>query len=159
MQKISAGLLMYKLVNDELKVFIAHPGGPFWKDKNEGAWSIPKGEPNEEEDDLLKVAIREFKEETGIDASRKEFIELGSAQQKSGKIVHCWAFEGDWSGLLMCSTYVNLEFPSHSKKFIKFPEIDRAGFFNFEEAKKKINPAQIAFLERLEVKLQTPSAQ
>ena len=144
---------MYKIVNDELRVFIAHPGGPFWKNKDIGCWSITKGEVEEGEDDLLKVAIREFKEETGIDASGKAFIELGTAQQKSGKIVHCWAFEGDWSGLLMCSTYVNMEFPSHSKKFIKFPEIDRAGFFNLEQAKKKINPAQIVFLEMLKGKL------
>lgn len=142
---------MYKIINNELKVFIAHPGSPFWKAQDVGAWSIPKGEPNENEP-LLNAAIREFKEETGIDA-HAPFIELGKVQQKSGKLVHCWAFEGDWSGLLATTTYVNMEYPPRSKKFIKFPEIDRAGFFTLEEAKKKINPAQIELIARLAEKI------
>ncbi len=151
MPKTSAGLLMYEIANNELKVFIAHPGGPFWKNKEAGAWSIPKGEPNENEN-LLNAAIREFKEETGIDA-KEPFIPLGTIQQKSGKIVHCWAFEGNWSGLLVTSSHVNMEWPSKSGKFIKFPEIDKAGFFSIEEAKKKINPCQKELIARLAEKV------
>lgn len=151
MLKDSAGLLMYKIVDSELKVFIVHPGGPFWKDKDEGAWSIPKGEI-EEGEDTLSAARREVKEETGIEA-KEPFIELGHVRQASGKIVYCWAYEGDWAGLLMGSAYVKMEWPIGSQKIISFPEVDKAGFFTIEEARMKLNPAQSELLERLKEKL------
>jgi predicted NUDIX family NTP pyrophosphohydrolase len=151
MLKDSAGLLMYKISNGELMVFIVHPGGPFWKDKDEGAWSIPKGEVDEGEE-LLSAAMREVKEETGLEA-KEPFIELGSVMQASGKIVYCWAFEGDWTGLLMGSSYVRMEWPLGSGKTISFPEVDKAGFFTLEEARRKLNPAQADFLDRLREKI------
>jgi len=143
---------MYKIYEGKLKVFIVHPGGPFWKDKDSGAWSIPKGELKGGEG-FLNCAIREMKEETGVDASGREFIELGMVVQKSGKKVYCWAFEGDWSGLLICKSYATIEWPYKSGKMIKFPEVDKAGFFFVEDAGKKINPAQKEFIERLKEKL------
>lgn len=157
MAKTSAGLLMYKLNEGKLKVFIVHPGGPFWKDKEKGAWSIPKGEL-EDNEEMIDCAVREMKEETGIDVSGKEFIELGSVVQKSGKKVYCWAFEGDWIGLLICRSYAEIEWPYKSGKKIKIPEIDRADFFEAEKAKLKINPAQKEFIERLEEKLKETSS-
>lgn len=143
---------MYKFKGNELKVFICHLGGPFYKNKNEGYWSIPKGEVEIGESDLLKVALREMKEETDIDApkDKEKYIFLDAITQKSGKIVHCWAFEGDWSGLLMGNSFVEILYNGEK---IKFPEIDKAGFFTIEDAKRKLNPAQVAFLDRLKEKL------
>ncbi|MEK6824410.1 MAG: NUDIX domain-containing protein [Nanoarchaeota archaeon] len=149
--KISAGLLMYRF-RPELEVFIVHPGGPFWKNKDESSWSIPKGEL-EEGEDLLSAAKREFMEETGLKIDSESFIQLGNVTLKSGKIVHAWAFEGDWSGLLMCQSYMNLEWPPRSGKLIKFPEVDKASFFSPEIAKKKINPAQRELIDKLEAVL------
>ncbi len=146
--KESSGLMMYKIEGDVLKVFLVHPGGPFWKNKEDGAWSIPKGEI-EDEENLLETAKREFKEEVGFEA-KGEFISLGEIQQKAGKIVHAWAFEGDWPGLLMCQSYVEIEWPLRSGKKLKIPEVDKARFFSVEEAMKKINQAQIELIERLE---------
>ncbi|MDO8508128.1 MAG: NUDIX domain-containing protein [Nanoarchaeota archaeon] len=154
MPKISSGLLMYKFANSELKVFLVHPGGPFWKNKDEGAWSVPKGEV-EENEDFLDTAKREFSEEVGFIPESDNFIPLGEVVQKSGKIVHCWAFQGDWSGLLMTSSFVTIEYPVKSGKFIKIPEIDKAQFFPIQEARKKINPSQKNFLDRLEAILQS----
>ena len=151
--KKSAGVLLYKWNKGKLKVFLVHPGGPFWKDKDEGVWSIPKGEVEEGENDMLEVAIRELMEETGINLinrQRKEFVYLENVKQKSGKEVFCWAIEGDWSGLLMGSSYVKIEWPLKSGKIIKFLEVDRAGFFPIEQARKKINESQRDFFERLE---------
>ncbi len=160
MTKESAGLMMYKIGGDVLKVFLVHPGGPFWKNKEDGAWSIPKGEI-EEGENLLETAKREFKEEVGFEA-KGNFFSLGKIQQKAGKIVHAWAFEGDWSGLLMCQSYVEIEWPLRSGKKIKIPEVDKARFFSSEEAKKKINQAQKELIERLEdflkEKIRTDSA-
>ncbi len=144
MPKTSSGLLMYKTKNNQIYVFLAHPGGIFWKNKDEGAWSIPKDEVNEGED-LLETAKREFKEEIGI-KSEGNFISLGEIKQKAGKIVHAWAFEGDWNGLLMCQSYVEIEIKGRK---MKIPEIGKASFFSIEEAKKKINPAQKEFIERM----------
>ena len=152
MQKTSAGILIYKHNDGKLKLFIVHPGGPFWKDKDEGAWSIPKGEVEQGEENLLGVAKRELKEETGI-SIEGNFIDLGEVKQKSGKIVKAWAIEGDWSGLLMCQSFVEIEWPYKSGKKIKIPEVDKAGFFSVEDAKRKINPAQREFIERLQEKL------
>ena len=142
---------MYRF-RPELEVFIVHPGGPFWKNKDESSWSIPKGEL-EEGEDLLSAAKREFMEETGLKIDSESFIQLGNVTLKSGKIVHAWAFEGDWSGLLMCQSYMNLEWPPRSGKLIKFPEVDKASFFSPEIAKKKINPAQRELIDKLEAVL------
>lgn len=151
MQKISAGLLMYKINDDKLKVFLVHPSGLFWKNKDKNAWTIPKGEV-ENNEDFFETAKREFFEETGIKVKANNFIELGNIKQKSGKIVHAWAFEGDWLGLLK-QNMIEVEFPFKSGKKIKVPEIDKAGFFSVEEAKEKINPRQFEFIERLKKEL------
>lgn len=154
-KKVSAGLIMYKVTDEKLKVFLIHPGGPFWKNKDFGAWSIPKGEPDEGEKDLLAVARREFDEEIGVASptEKEKYISLGDITQKSGKVVHAWAFEGDWNGLLMCRSFVDVEWPEKSRKIIKIPEVDRAGFFSIENTKERINPAQFELVERLIEKL------
>ena len=149
MPKISAGLLMYRFKDSKLEVLIVHPGGPYWKNKDEGAWSIPKGEV-EENEDFLEAAKREFKEEIGISPNSEKFISLGEIKQKAGKIVYAWAFESDWHGLLMTQIYIEIEYPPKSNKFIKIPEIDKASFFTINIAKKKINPAQKEFIDKLE---------
>ena len=151
--KESSGLLMYKIVDGKLNVFLVHPGGPFWKDKDKGAWSIPKGEADDfDEGSLFATAIREFEEETGIfcPKEKQKYFDLGNIKQKSSKIVHAWAFEGDWTGLLICKSFVEMDF--HGKK-LKFPEVDRAGFFNIDKAKEKINSAQFELVERLREKI------
>jgi predicted NUDIX family NTP pyrophosphohydrolase len=155
-KKESAGLMMYRLRDGVLQVLLVHPGGPFWKNKDVGAWSIPKGEVGEGED-LLATARREFFEELGINAEGT-FESLGSIKQKAGKVVHAWAFEGDCDvGQLRCGTNVEIEWPPRSGRKISFPEIDRAEFFTPIDAKVKINPAQIELLERLERRHGAPS--
>jgi predicted NUDIX family NTP pyrophosphohydrolase len=147
----SAGFLMYRQVTvSAIEVFLAHPGGPFFKSKDEGSWTIPKGEIPEGEEPLA-AALREFEEETGlrIDPTSK-FIDLGLVRQKSGKVVQAWAVEGDWpEGHCLKSNTFEIEWPPRSGKFQDFPEIDRAEFFPLEAARRKINPAQIVFLDRL----------
>ncbi|MBX4196432.1 NUDIX domain-containing protein [Candidatus Pacearchaeota archaeon] len=143
MKRISAGLLMYRK-RKELEVFLVHPGGPFFKGKDDGFWGIPKGEVNEGEE-LFAAAQREFKEETGIDPSGN-YISLGEIKMKGGKIVHAWAFEGEWNGLLV-TNYFSMRLKSGEWK--KFPEVDRAGFFSLSQAKTKMNAAQFEFIERL----------
>ena len=126
--RVSAGLLMYRFKDGELQVFLAHPGGPYFKKKDEGHWTIPKGEIHAGEN-LLDTAIREFQEETGIQPAG-EFIELGSIRQKGGKLVHGWAFHGNWDeSIPITSNTCKLEWPPLSGKFLSFPEIDRAEFF------------------------------
>ncbi|MBI4044597.1 MAG: NUDIX domain-containing protein [Candidatus Diapherotrites archaeon] len=152
MKKTSAGLLMYRLKDGELEVFLAHPGGPFYVRKDEGFWTIPKGEVNENEE-LLAAAQREFEEETGV-VPEVEFIPLGSVRQKSGKIVHAWAFEGKKEPhILPKSNFFEMEWPPHSGKTGRFPEIDKAEFFGAKKAREKIHPAQAEFIERLEEKI------
>jgi predicted NUDIX family NTP pyrophosphohydrolase len=146
--KQSAGLLMYRRAEGGLEVFLAHPGGPFFARKDEGVWTIPKGEPNPDED-LLACAIREFAEETGIKPAAASYRALGSVQQKGGKLVHCWAFEGAWSGEPVRSNTFEMEWPPRSGRKQTFPEIDRAAFFPLAEAERKLLPAQCAFLQRL----------
>jgi predicted NUDIX family NTP pyrophosphohydrolase len=146
---LSAGLLMFRIKGGELQVFLVHPGGPFWAKKDEGAWSIPKGEVQENEP-LLDTAIREFEEEIGV-VPKGEFLELGSIKQRGGKTVHAWAFEGDYDeSRPIKSNLFSMEFPPGSGKIREFPEIDKARFFGLEEARKKINPAQVEFIERLQ---------
>lgn len=148
--KKSAGLLMYRIKNNQLEFFLAHPGGPFWKTKDLGVWSIPKGEV-EENEEIFDAAKREFEEETGI-KPRGEFTELGEVKQ-AHKTVYIWAFQGEFSGLMMRQSMIEIEFPPKSGKKIKIPEVDKVSFFNLETAKQKIIPAQADFLIRLKEKL------
>lgn len=146
--KVSAGLLMFRFEEGKLQVFLVHPGGPFWAKKDRGAWSIPKGEV-EEGDSPQETALREFKEETGIEPEGELFY-LGMVKQKGGKLVHAWAFEGDYDeSVPLRSNVFTMEFPPHSGKIREFPEVDRASFFDSEESKLKINPAQVELIERL----------
>lgn len=148
MQKVSAGLLMYRLRKGELEFLLAHPGGPFWQNRDAGAWTIPKGEIQPGEEPIL-AAQREFEEEIGL-KPQGNFIELKPITQKGGKIVHAWAFEGECDTESIRSNTFQMEWPPHSGKFETCPEVDRAGFFRMAEAKEKINPAQMAFLEELQ---------
>jgi len=146
--KVSAGLLLYRRRGGGAEVLLAHPGGPFFARKDEGAWSIPKGEVAEGEE-LLAAAVREFREEIGIEPAGA-FIPLGSVKQKGGKTVHAWAVEGDYDTTRPPpSNAFQLEWPPRSGKMSEFPEIDRVEFFSLETAAKKINPAQASFIDEL----------
>ena len=146
----SAGILMFRRLLGKLEVLLVHPGGPFFVNKDAGAWSIPKGEPNPGED-LLAAAKREFAEETGVEP-RGEFLVLTPVKQKSGKIVHAWAVKGDFDTTQLKSNTCQIEWPPRSGKRIEIPEIDRAEFFDLTTARSKINPAQVALLVELENK-------
>ena len=148
MPQISAGLLLYRIRNGALEFLLVHPGGPFWKNKDAGAWTIPKGEIADNEEPLA-AAIREFEEELGFKPSGP-FIELTSIKQKAGKVVRAWAFEGDCDPSQIKSNTFSMEWPPRSGKQEEFPEVDRAKFFGLEEAKTKINPGQIPLLEELQ---------
>ena len=148
MPKVSAGLLMFRVREDQLEFLLAHPGGPFWKDRDAGAWTIPKGEIQEGEDPLA-AAQREFEEEIGF-TPHGHFIALTPITQKGGKIVHAWAFEGDCDTTRIRSNTFQMEWPPRSGKFIACPEVDRACFYRMTEAMQKINSAQIALLEELQ---------
>lgn len=143
----SAGILLYRRTNHNLEVFLIHPGGPFWKKKETGAWSIPKGEFNDEEDPLA-AAKREFEEETGHEISG-HFIELKTIQQKSGKWVFAWAVEGNLDPSTIVSNTFKQEWPYKSGQWKTYPEVDKAGWFSLEEAKALINPAQVELLNDL----------
>jgi predicted NUDIX family NTP pyrophosphohydrolase len=153
--RVSAGLLIFRRPKiDIVEVLLVHPGGPFWKNKDDGAWTIPKGEAQPEEDLQTRAQI-EFEEELGIKPAGN-FIPLGSIKQKGGKTVHAWAFEGDLpQNFQLESNTFEIEFPPRSGEFREFPEIDRAEFFADETARRKINPAQIPFLDRLREALAT----
>jgi predicted NUDIX family NTP pyrophosphohydrolase len=139
---------MFRKRQGELEVLLVHPGGPFFRNKDDGAWTIPKGEVGEGEDLFARARI-EFQEELGF-APSGNWIELGSVKQKGGKTVHAWAFEGDLPDhFKLASNTFEMEWPPRSGSTQTFPEIDRAEFFSIEDARKKINAAQIAFLERL----------
>jgi len=149
--KQSAGILLYRNTNNILEIFLVHPGGPFFKNKDEGSWSIPKGEFLDDEE-ALTAAKREFEEETGqtIDG---DFISLGSIKQKNGKTVYAWAVEGDINHETIMSNTCEVEWPPRSGKKLTIPEIDRAAWFRVDEAKRKINPAQAELIDRLVSKL------
>jgi predicted NUDIX family NTP pyrophosphohydrolase len=147
MPKKSAGILFYRFQNNLLELLLVHPGGPFWESKDQGAWSIPKGELNENEE-MMAAAKREIKEELGIDATGK-FTELSSVKQKSGKVIYCWATQQDIDITKVKSNNFELEWPPKSGKKKKFPEIDRAAWFTPEKATSKINSAQRPFIEQL----------
>ena len=147
--KVSAGLLMFRRRDAHIEVLLVHPGGPFWARKDDGAWTIPKGEAAPGEDLLTRAQI-EFAEELGVCPSG-EWIELGSVKQRGGKTVHAWAFEGDLaSDFEVRSNLFEMEWPPRSGKRASFPEVDRAEFFEIEAARVKINPAQQCLLDRLQ---------
>ena len=145
--KQSAGILLYRRNTDSLEVFLVHPGGPFWKNKDVGSWTIPKGEFTGEEP-ALDAAIREFREETGF-VLKGPFRPLSPIRQKGGKRVYAWAFQGDIDPSAIVSNTFELEWPRNSGRQITYPEVDKAGWFSLEKAREMINPAQIAFLEEL----------
>jgi predicted NUDIX family NTP pyrophosphohydrolase len=146
--RVSAGLLMFRRRDGEPEGLLVHPGGPFFAKKDEGAWTIPKGEAAPDEDLLTRAQI-EFEEELGF-RPHGNWIELGSIKQKGGKTVHAWAFEGDLpDSFKLKSNTFEIEWPPRSGKRKQFPEIDRAEFFVEEIARRKIKPAQIILLDRL----------
>lgn len=149
MKKQSAGILMYRFKDKKLQVLLVHPGGPFFKNKDQGAWSIPKGEFGEEETPQ-DAAIREFHEELGLTLSAEDLTALRPVKQKGGKIVFCWAVQGDFSPELLASNTFDLEWPPNSGLIRQFPEVDRADWFDMDKAKWIINEAQTEFLEELE---------
>ena len=149
MSKKSAGLLIYRVREAGIEVLLVHPGGPFWKNKDTAAWSIPKGEFTEEEP--LSAAIREVKEEIGLLATGK-FLELTPIKQKSGKIVYAWAYESDFDPQTLCSNTFTMEWPPRSGKIIEIPEVDKAAWFSLEEAGIKINAGQILILHEFKLK-------
>jgi predicted NUDIX family NTP pyrophosphohydrolase len=147
MPKRSAGLLMYRGSGPRLELLLVHPGGPFWAKKDLGAWSIPKGEHMPDEDPLT-VAQREFAEETGT-RPRGKFRPLGEVVQAGGKRVSAWAVDGDFDPAALVSNTFETEWPPRSGRRRSFPEVDRAGWFSPEEARRKINAGQRAFVDRL----------
>lgn len=144
----SAGILLYRVHNRVLEVLLVHPGGPFWKNKDAAAWSIPKGEFTNEEDPL-EAALRELEEETGIPVKKSTCTPLTPVKQKGGKLIMAWAMKGNLKPEEIKSNTFEFEWPPKSGKKQEFPEIDKAGWFTIEEAKEKINPAQAALLDEL----------
>jgi len=140
--------LLYRRLNKAPEVLLVHPGGPFWKNKDIGAWSVPKGEFTDDEEPLI-AAIREVKEELGIDVAG-DFIELLPQKQKSGKIVYTWALEQDADADSISSNTFEIEWPPRSRRMIEIPEVDRAAWLSLEEAKLKIIPGQVPIIENLE---------
>jgi predicted NUDIX family NTP pyrophosphohydrolase len=147
MAKKSAGLLMYRRRGGQVEVLLIHPGGPFWSRKDDGAWSIPKGEFADEEAPF-DAALREFQEETGFRASGN-FVALAPIRQAGGKIVHAWVVEGDCDAAAVKSNTFSMEWPSHSSQWRTFPEVDRAGWFSLAQAEVKILNSQRPLLEQL----------
>lgn len=150
----SAGILLYRRVTGPLEVFLVHPGGPFWKNKDSGSWTIPKGEFDHTEP-ALDAAIREFREETGF-SLKGHFQPLSPIRQKGGKRVFAWALAGDLDPAAITSNSFEIEWPRHSGKQQQFPEVDKGGWFPLAAARSIINPAQIALLEELEETLTDP---
>ena len=147
--KASAGLLMFRVCDGAPQVLLVHLGGPFWKNKDDGAWFVPKGEI-EPGEDPQSAAIREFREETGFEPpAHHSLIPLGSVKHKSGKIVHAWAFEGDCNPKQLRSNTFTMQWPPKSGRQQEFPEVDRAEFFGIDEAAKKILPAEQPLIESL----------
>jgi predicted NUDIX family NTP pyrophosphohydrolase len=151
MPKQSAGLLLFRERSGRLEVLLVHPGGPFWKNKDEGAWSIPKGEIADGEDPLA-AARREFEEETGFRAEG-EAIVLRPLRQAGGKTVHAWAVRGDLDADRIRSNSFSLEWPPKSGRSQEFPEVDRAGWFTLDLARRKMLKGQVGFLDQLQALL------
>ncbi len=155
MQKKSAGILLYRFSNAELQVLIVHPGGPFWRNKDEGAWSIPKGEFETEAP--LEAALREFKEETGATLSGA-FIELTPVKMKSGKVIFAFAHQADLDVNTISSNTFIVEWPPQSDKFQQFPEVDAASWANYATCSKKLNPALLPLVDELTAMLNQSDA-
>jgi predicted NUDIX family NTP pyrophosphohydrolase len=149
----SAGILLHRQGTAGREVLLVHPGGPFWARKDLGAWSIPKGEVDDDED-ARACALREFAEETGTRLPDAALEELGSVTLKSGKLVLAWAVAGDLDEAAVSSNTFELEWPPRSGRTQSFPEIDRAGWFDLATAREKLNPAQAEFVDRLATLLQ-----
>jgi len=143
MKKQSAGVLMYRFISGQIQFLLVHPGGPFWAKKDTGVWSIPKGEF--EDEDPKEAAKREFLEETGAEI-KGELVQLTPQIQKSGKVIYCWAVQGDFDTSKLKSNTFEMEWPPKSGKLQEFPEVDRAEWFVLEEALLKINPGQAGFI-------------
>ena len=144
----SAGLLLFRHPAGQLEVFLVHPGGPYWAQRDAGAWSIPKGE-FEAGEDSLDAARREFREETGADAAGP-FLPLEPVRQSGGKVVHAWAVEGDCDAASIRSNTFTLEWPPRSGRTAAFPEVDRGAWFAIREARQRILPSQAPLLDQLE---------
>ena len=147
--EVSAGILVFRRKR-RLELLLAHPGGPYWRSKDDGAWSIPKG--NVESGDLLACAKREFNEETGLVADGK-FVALSPLRQKSGKTVYAFALEADFDIAAFSSNTFEMEWPPHSGKHQSFPEVDRIAYFSLATARRKILPGQRAFIDELVTQL------
>jgi predicted NUDIX family NTP pyrophosphohydrolase len=150
--RTSAGILLWRSREGRLEVLLAHQGGPFWVKKDLGHWTIPKGEV-EAGEEVVAVARREFKEETGHDAPGRPLLELGEIRQKSGKLVLGWAVEGDLDPSTAVSNTYDQEWPPRSGIIQTFPEIDRVEWFALDEARRRLKAAQVPFLERLQAAL------
>ena len=150
-KKQSAGIILFKVEENELMIFLVHPGGPYWQKKDEGAWSIPKGEFNDDEN-ALEAAKREFVEETGFTITGN-FIELTPVKQKSGKMVYAWAVENTIDAENIKSNSFTIEWPPKSNKIMTYPEVDKAAWFTIDTAKTRINPAQAPLIDELAIKL------
>ena len=148
---VSAGLLLFRRTGGRLEVFLAHPGGPFWRDRDLGAWTVPKG-LLEEGEDPLAAAVREFEEETSI-RPEGPYLPLGSIRQRAGKHVHAWAWEGEADPRRVRSNLMRAEWPRGSGRWLSFPEVDRCEWFDAREARQKVNPAQAELIDRLEAAL------
>jgi predicted NUDIX family NTP pyrophosphohydrolase len=145
MTTFSSGILLFRFRNEKLEVMLVHPGGPFWANKDDGVWSIPKGLP-EGNESPLDTARREFKEETGFEVDG-EFIDLGELNQSKVKIVHVWTLEKDLDITHIVSNIITYEWPKNSRKMQEIPEADKAGWFDIELAKRKIIKGQIGFID------------
>jgi predicted NUDIX family NTP pyrophosphohydrolase len=148
MSPFSAGILLYRSVGAQVEVLIAHPGGPFFARKDEGAWSIPKGLVDADEP-LERTARREWEEETGMSLPGGPWLDLGSTQLKSGKTVRAWAVNGDVDPAHLVANTFEIEWPPHSGRMQTFPEIDRLQWADVETAARLLNPAQVVLVERL----------
>lgn len=149
MAKKSAGLLLFRDVSGHLEVLLVHPGGPFWAKKDDGAWSIPKGE-FEADEEALGAAKREFEEETGVACPAGEIIQLTPVRQPSGKAVYAWAIKGDFDPAALKSNTFSMEWPPKSGRQQEFPEVDRAAWLSIEVARRKILKGQVPFLDQLQ---------
>lgn len=157
MPKRSAGILLYRLAGEGFEVLIVHPGGPFWARRDEGAWSIPKGEHEDGEDARL-AAFREFEEETGHRLPHGEAVDLGDVRQKGGKIVRAFAMLGDLDPSALLSNTIEIAWPPRTGRRLVVPEVDRAGWFAPALARAKLVEAQRDFLDRLEQMLRDRAA-
>ncbi len=151
-KKQSAGVILYRFREEGLGIFLVHPGGPFFKNKDEGSWSIPKGEFQDDENPL-DGAKREFEEETGVKLFG-DFIELIPIKQKGGKIIYAWASRGDIDADNIISNSFSIQWPPKSNKLVTFPEIDKAAWFISDTACIKINPSQVDLIKNLKSKLE-----